>query len=186
MNYYIQNSDDKIVLFDTDRTKLQTTITFMPQYQGLEILETEKEIVSYNNEFVFKEDVIEELLQEAKDKKNQENTEKAKEAVENGYVLFKDAQFETNAQTVGDLTATMLLMQASGLETYSWLSKDDKVVELTLEDFGTLGGIIAGYKNSIWNTKYVEYKTQIELAETLEEVEAIVIDFTVNNELSNA
>ncbi|MBR6164144.1 DUF4376 domain-containing protein [bacterium] len=108
---------------------------------------------------------------------NDENTKSAKMAVEKGYVEFKDAQFETNAQTVGDLTATMLLMQATGMETYSWLSKDDKVVELTLEDFGTLGGLIAGFKAHIWNEEYLSYKEQIAEAQTYEELKEIVIEY---------
>lgn len=108
---------------------------------------------------------------------NDENTQKAKEAVENGYVEYKDAQFETNAQTVGDLTATMLLMQSSGMETYSWLSKDDKVVELTLEDFGILGGLIAGFKAHIWNEEYLGYKEEIEEAQTYEELKEITIHY---------
>jgi hypothetical protein len=100
---------------------------------------------------------------------------KAKMAVENGYVEFKNAQFETNAQTVGDLTATMLLMQASGIDTYEWLSKDDKVITFSLADFGTLGSLIAGYTAHIWNEEYLTYKQQINNAETVEEVEAIEI-----------
>ena len=119
----------------------------------------------------------EQKLAEAKSKKQAENTTKAKQAVENGHVVFKGAEFETNAQTVGDLTATMLLMQAGGMETYLWLSKDDKAVELSLEDFGTLGGLIAEFKNTIWQEKYLAYKTQIEQAETLETVENIVIEY---------
>lgn len=116
-------------------------------------------------------------LLELKKEKHTENTTKAKQAVENGHVLFKNAEFETNAQTVGDLTATMLLMQAGGVETYSWLSKDDKVVELTLEDFGTLGGLIAEYKNTIWQEKYINFKTRIEQADTLSELEEIEIEY---------
>ena len=114
-------------------------------------------------------------LLELKKEKHTENTTKAKQAVENGHVLFKNAEFETNAQTVGDLTATMLLMQAS--ETYSWLSKDDQVVELTSEDFGTLGGLIAEYKNTIWQEKYINFKTRIEQADTLAELEEIEIEY---------
>lgn len=114
-------------------------------------------------------------INELRSKLSTENTEKAKSAVENGYVEFKNAQFETNAQTVGDLTATMLLMQASGIESYEWLSKDDKVVTLTLSDFGILGGLIAGYKAHIWDEEYLGYKIQIDSAETLEELEEIEI-----------
>lgn len=118
-----------------------------------------------------------EQLAKAKEAKNTENITKAKAAVENGYVTFKNAEFETNAQTVGDLTATMLMMQASGLETYTWLSKDDKAVELTVEDFGTLGGLIAQFKNTVWNDKYLTYKAAIKKAKTLAAVEKVVIDY---------
>ena len=118
-----------------------------------------------------------EQLAKLKSLKSLENTQKAKQAVEQGYVEFKDAQFETNAQTVGDLTATMLLMSQTGLETYEWLSRDDKTVELTLDDFGTLGGLIAGFKNAVWNGRYLAYKTAIESAKTLEDIEKVVIDY---------
>lgn len=120
----------------------------------------------------------EELLADRKAAKQAENTEKAKLAVENGHVVFKDAEFETNAQTVGDLTATMLLMQAGGVESYLWLSKDDQAVALTVEDFGTLGGLIATYKNTIWQKKYINYKAQIEQAQSFEAVNAIDLDYS--------
>lgn len=120
----------------------------------------------------------EELLADRKAAKQAENTTKAKQAVENGHVVFKNAEFETNAQTVGDLTATMLLMQAGGVESYLWLSKDDQTVALTVEDFGTLGGLIAEYKNTIWQEKYITYKTQIEQAQTVDAVNAIVLDYS--------
>ena len=123
----------------------------------------------------------EEFLEQARFEKQAENTTKAKQAIEDGYVTFKDAQFETNAQTVGDLTATMLMLQAQQDPNaiYMWLSKDDKVVELTLEDFGTLGGLIAEYKNTIWQEKYIAYKTQIEQAQTVDAVNNINLDYAL-------
>ena len=123
----------------------------------------------------------EEILEQARFGKQAENTTKAKNAVENGYVTFKDAQFETNAQTVGDLTATMLMLQAQQDPNaiYMWLSKDDQVVELTIEDFGTLGGLIAENKNTIWQEKYITYKTQIEQAQTVDEVNNINLDYSL-------
>lgn len=203
----------------------------------------------------------EQLLLEEKNKKHEENTRLAKLAVENGHVTFKGAEFETNAQTVGDLTATMLLMQAqqtlkqiqsdttndaavssssanisetdnlsgqaqqavilsdsevSDTEdvtqdssatpqnddlissqnedstspqnadedepTYLWLSKDDKVVGLTLADFGILGALIADFKNTIWQEKYINYKAQIEQAQSVDAVNAIVLDYTNGGE----
>ena len=176
--FYIEK-DNKILLFDEDKQKLQNTITFMPQYEGLEIQEVEEGYVIYDFELMTVEEMNEQLLLKAKNKKYEENTCLAKLAVENGHVVFKGAEFETNAQTVGDLTATMLLMQASEIETYMWLSKDDQVVALTIEDFGTLGGLIAEYKNTIWQEKYIAYKTQIEQAQTVDAVNNINLDYTL-------
>lgn len=132
------------------------------------------EIVKKSNEEYEQEQVI-----KIKRNKFAENTTKAKAAIENGYIKFKDAEFETNAQTVGDLTATMLLLQATGQEVYSWLSRDDKVIELSLEDFASLGALIAEYKNSVWNGKYLNYKEAIETAQTIKELNEIVIDYTL-------
>ena len=64
--FYIQQ-DEKIVLFDENLETLQNTIAFMPQYQGLEILETEREIIELNNEFVFKDEVELELAEARKE-----------------------------------------------------------------------------------------------------------------------
>ena len=155
-------------------TKTEEEINSVKEYMPYdEIIETDENYIFLNGAFVTET----EALQAKKSEKQAENTSKAKQAVENGHVVFKNAQFETNAQTVGDLTATMLLMQASGLETYSWLSKDDLAVELTVEDFGTLGGLIAEYKNTIWQEKYIAFKTAIEQAETLAELEEIEIEY---------
>lgn len=49
--FYIQQ-DEKIVLFDEDKQKLQDTIAFMPQYQDLEIQEVEEGYVIYDFELM--------------------------------------------------------------------------------------------------------------------------------------
>lgn len=43
ITYYIEK-DNKIVLHDTDKARLETTLKFMPQYAGLEIKETKRPI----------------------------------------------------------------------------------------------------------------------------------------------
>ena len=54
--FYIQQ-DDKIVLFDDDKQKLQNTIAFMPQYEGLEIKEVQEGYVIYNSELMTVEEM---------------------------------------------------------------------------------------------------------------------------------
>ena len=66
MFYILQ--DEKIVLFDTDKEQLINTLLFMPQYAGLPILETEREIIELNNEFKFKDEVEEELALKEKER----------------------------------------------------------------------------------------------------------------------
>lgn len=53
--YYIEENN-KIVLFDESKGRLVDTIAFMPQYQHLEILETDKEIMTFDGEFYFVDD----------------------------------------------------------------------------------------------------------------------------------
>ncbi len=174
--YYIADNN-VIKLYNADKEIFIDGLTAMPQYADLPIQQTDRNIILLNGAFVFEDEHLEEILEQAKITKKAENTEKAKLAVENGHVVFKGAEFETNAQTVGDLTATMLLMQAGDVESYLWLSKDDQAVELSLEDFGTLGGLIAEFKNTIWQEKYIAYKAQIESATSAQEVENIEIEY---------
>lgn len=176
MYYILQNN--AIAACDTDSSTLNNTIKHIPEWADLPIQQTDRNIILLNGAFVFEDEHLSEILASAKAAKQAENTEKAKLAVENGHVVFKNAEFETNAQTVGDLTATMLLMQAGGVESYLWLSKDDQSVALTVEDFGTLGGLIATYKNAIWQEKYINYKSQIEQAQTVDAVNTIDLDYS--------
>ena len=53
--YYIEE-ENKILLADESEYKLIDTIKFMPQYQHLEILQTDKNIVMYDGEFYFEDD----------------------------------------------------------------------------------------------------------------------------------
>ena len=56
--FYIQQ-DNKILLFDEDKQKLQDTIAFMPQYEGLEIKEVEEGYVIYDFELMTVEEMEE-------------------------------------------------------------------------------------------------------------------------------
>ena len=73
-NYYIEQNN-QIVLFDTDKQKLQNTITFMPQYSGLEIKETERPIV--NLQFTDTEEYQQEQAQKERQRLNLLNLTKA-------------------------------------------------------------------------------------------------------------
>ena len=64
--YYIQQNNT-IVLFDESLERIQNTLLFTPQYAGSSILETKREIIELNNEFVFKDEAGVELAQTRKE-----------------------------------------------------------------------------------------------------------------------
>ena len=49
MYYYIEQND-KPVLVDTDRTRLLTTLKYMPQYKGLPVKSSDVEISVYTED----------------------------------------------------------------------------------------------------------------------------------------
>ena len=67
--FYIQQ-DNKILLFDEDKRKLQDTIAFMPQYAGLPIQETQEGYVIYDFEVMTVEEMTEKEAQKEQDKIN--------------------------------------------------------------------------------------------------------------------
>lgn len=67
--FYIQQ-DDKIVLFDEDKQKLQDTIAFMPQYEGLEIKEVEEGYVIYDFELMTVEEMEAKETQKERERLN--------------------------------------------------------------------------------------------------------------------
>ena len=119
------------------------------------------------------------LLLETKQTKQQENLNKANEAVLKGYVTCKGCQFETNMDNQSNMSATANLMQAQGIEATQWLSKDNIPIELTLNDFLNIGGLILNYKTNLQTNVYAGFEAQIEAAQTIEDVENIVINYNV-------
>ena len=65
--FYIQQ-DEKIVLFDEDKERLQNTIAFMPQYQGLEIKEVQEGYVIYDFELMTVEEMEEKQAQKERER----------------------------------------------------------------------------------------------------------------------
>ena len=68
--YYIQQ-DDKIVLFDNDKQKLQNTIALMPQYAGLPIQETEEGYIIYDFELMTVEEMKTKQAQKERERLDQ-------------------------------------------------------------------------------------------------------------------
>lgn len=72
--YYVE-TENEIVLYDTDKTRLEQTINFMPQYAGLEIKETDRPIVEF--EFADTEEYAQAEAQRERQRLNLLNLTKA-------------------------------------------------------------------------------------------------------------
>ena len=117
-------------------------------------------------------------LDGAKDIKYQEALEKANDFEENGTVEYKNCVFEMSLSNRQNLKDTQEALIALGQETTPWNDKNDEIVELTLEDiiYIRLNLILARIK-TLWIEQYPAYKAQIELAQTVQEVNAIEIEY---------
>ena len=94
---------------------------------GYEIRETETELQAWGY-------TQEELLTQAKESKLQEADSKAYIAEDNGYILYKEAQFETNTTTANNLDKKRQFCILRGESSAMWLSKDNKQVELFINE----------------------------------------------------
>lgn len=183
-NYYIEK-ENKIVLFDTNKQKLLTTLVFMPQYKGFEIQQTDKQIIERDGGFVFVEDVTDELLQEAKEMKLAQNKEAYEAALKSG-VTYKGSLFDCDTLAAVRVMGQMAAMQAMAIEeepAIDWFNYNYQPVTLTIPEFMELAGLIT------LNTRRIEtlncgFNTAIEAAATFEELDAITVDYTENKEES--
>ena len=183
-NYYIEQ-DNKIVLFDTDKQKLKNTLDFMPQYKGLVILETEAEIIEHKGGFVFKNDVLDELLTEAKQAKYNEANNGAKTYLESGDALFElseNQHIEATDGNIGKLSAYALSYITGALtpsDVVYWNTKEDETIALTQEQLATVLQGLGQVQAEVWNVKFPYYLKQIEEAKTADEAQAIVINYSL-------
>ena len=167
---FIAKFENMVIAANESREGLQKSLKFV-KYTSIE--ETSSNYVLVNGEYL----LFEKALIQAKQTKQQENLNKANEAVLKGYVTYKGCQFETNTDNQSNMTATANLMQAQGIEATQWLSKDNIPIELTLSDFLNIGGLVLNYKTNLWTNVYAGFEAQIEAAQNIEDVENIVINY---------
>ena len=189
MNYYIQK-DNNIVLFDTDKEKIQNTLAFMPELEGLEISETERPIVLKDDcsGFVFADtdEYLSESLAKAKEAKTKEATDKAYSFEE------KDALITVNATNLksrasgiyhieGNLTNNIkMTAYASALgdtDVVAWNTKENVNIFLNKTACETLTGIMSQLNAKLWTVDFPTYLAQIESCETADDVNAIEIAY---------
>ena len=182
--YYI-SKDNRIVLMDENKKRLEDTLLFMPQLAGCEVLETEKAIIERNGEFVFEEDVAEELLLEAKAAKYKEANEGARAYLESGEALYElepGKNIEATDGNIGKLSAYALGFitgQLGAGDVVYWNTKEDETIALTQEQLGSALAGLGAVQAEVWNVKFPAYLARIEACTSADEVREIVVDYSL-------
>lgn len=178
-NYYIEK-DNKILLFDEDKQKLQDTIAFMPQYKGLKILETERPIVNF--EFADTPEYIEKQLNIAKTDKYNEINNGARIYLESGEALFEIEEgkhIEATDGNIAKLSAYALSFMTGVQSEVCWNTKEDETIALNQEQLTQALMGLGEVQATVWNVKFPYYLKQLENATTVEEVKAINVDYSL-------
>lgn len=132
-----------------------------------------------DNKLVKNPNYDEQKLEQAKEDKLKEALLKANSFIEKEACYRFDNQnsIEATDGNIGKFTAYALGFTSGTFETVEWTSKEDNVITLNQEDcFRILTGLGA-IQSSIWNEQYIEFKTAINAAQTLEEVEEIEVKY---------
>ena len=136
--------------------------------RGYEIRETENQLQAWGKDAA-------ELLQQAKDNKIAENDTARDEALNQG-VVYKDVLFDSDTDQKINLLAIVSTMDDT--DTIVWFGMDNQPLECNKQDLINIGGLITRLHTFCWD-KNALIKAEINNAQTIEEVEAIVIDYTI-------
>ena len=168
-NYYIEK-ENKILLFDKDKQKLQDTIAFMPQYKGLEIKETEEGYVIYDFELMTVEE------KEAKE------TQKERERLD-GLKMTRGDVFEAlilaRGLTKPQIRAMIEQAELDDITKALYLNRFDEALDFyrgfpVFDMLGKVLGVTPKQLDDFFETKDYHYLTNITLKINATPSEAVV------------
>lgn len=117
-------------------------------------------------------------LQKAKDSRVEENDIARDEALIAG-VTYKGVLFDSDTDQKINLLS--VIEEMSEEATTVWFGMDNTPLVCTKQDLRNIGGLIKALHTFCW-TKNAEIKAEISYATTIEEVEAVVIDYNMSEE----
>lgn len=115
-----------------------------------------------------------EELAKAKEAKLQENNTKRDEHLLAG-VVYKDVLFDSD--TDQKINLQFYVPNMSDTDTVIWFGKDNQPLECTREDLMAIGGLIGSLTVQVWSVQNPAYIEAINNATTMEELNAINIDY---------
>lgn len=122
----------------------------------------------------------EERLAQAKERKYQEALEKANDYLDNEamFELEENVHIEATKENMNTMATAAIAIEKGLMSVQPWTSKEDTLIELNEEECLSVSMGIGEIQSRIWNNQFLSYKTQIDSAKTIEEVEAILISYS--------
>ena len=169
MNYYIEK-DNKILLFDEDKQKLQNTIAFMPQYEGLEIKEVEEGFVIYDFELMTVEEM--EAKETQKERKRLDNLSMTRGDVFEALILARGL-------TKPQIRAMIEQAELDDMTKALYLNRFDEALSFfrghpVFDFIGNMLNITSTQMDDFFETKDYHYLTNITLKINATPSEAVV------------
>lgn len=164
--YYYIEKDNEIKLFDTDKTRLENTLIFMPELQGLEVKST-TDVTLLKPLEEFKKEKLQELDQKSSAFEQTENKEMY--IVSSlGYKVNADPKALRNIEVLIDIGITQ------------FRNYDNETVEVTTDNLKTIKSEIGINAVRLYQQKWT-FEDLINKAKTKEELDAIEIKFTMKD-----
>lgn len=160
--YYYIEKDNEIKLFDTDETRLRTTLIFMPELQGLEVKST-TDVTLFKPLKDFKKEKLQELDQKSSAFEQTENKEM--------YVV-SSLGFKVNADPKALRNIDVLISQkVTQFKVY-----DNTIKPVTVEDLKIIKSEIEQNALNLYHQKW-GYEDMVNNAGSIEELNQIDINF---------
>lgn len=134
-----------------------------------------------DGELIVNPDYAADKLQQAKQNKYNEALNGATDFINFEALYQFDAvnHIEATDGNIAKFTAYALGFSAGTLEYVYWTSKEDNVIQLDANDVQTILTGLGEIQSDVWNIQFVAYKTAIEAATSLQDIERIVIHYVI-------
>lgn len=142
---------------------------------GFTIEETDKALLAWGK-------TDEEKLNEAKIYKYNEINNGARIYLESGEALFEVAEgkhIEATDGNIAKLSAYALSFMTGVQEVVYWNTKEDETIALNQEQLTQALMGLGEVQATVWNVKFPYYLKLLELATTVEEIKAIIVDYSL-------
>ena len=142
---------------------------------GYTIEETDKALIAWGK-------TDEEKLNEAKINKYNDINNGARIYLESGNALFEIEEgkhIEATDGNIAKLSAYALSFMTGVQEVVYWNTKEDETIALTQEQLTQALMGLGEVQATVWNVKFPYYLKQLESATTVEEVNAINVDYSL-------